>query len=211
MKDASTINDILVSSKHAVSTIAVPAASPVECAKVLSQSDAQWSCLPTTSGEFDVILSDIANPSCFYVQVAEKNAIQSLHSLVDVMNTTFNDASNPSATPSLGDCPVDSICAAQFSEDGGWYRAVVTKVLDGNRREVRFTDFGNNDTVEKSSLRPLSPSMLELPMQAIACQLADVKPIGNGWSAQAIAMFAEHVGDVGAARVTVCRSPNSSS
>uniref|UniRef100_A0A667ZW54 Tudor domain containing 1 n=1 Tax=Myripristis murdjan TaxID=586833 RepID=A0A667ZW54_9TELE len=68
-------------------------------------------------------------------------------------------------------------CCAQFSEDNQWYRAKVLAYSSEERVCVGYIDFGNSEEVDLACLRPLSTSLLALPMQAIPCALA-----GESWS-----------------------------
>lgn len=59
-----------------------------------------------------------------------------------------------------------------LAEDKLWYRA---KVLAYSSQEcvcVGYLDFGNSEEVDLGHLRPLSSSLLAVPMQAIRCGLA---------------------------------------
>ena len=69
--------------------------------------------------------------------------------------------------------PHGSACCARFSEDGGWYRAVVASVsLEGVT--VRYVDYGNSETVDPSQVFVLQPNSLSTPVQAIECSLSNV-------------------------------------
>jgi tudor domain-containing protein 1/4/6/7 len=62
---------------------------------------------------------------------------------------------------------------AQFTDDQGWYRAVITKRNQGVS-VVTFVDYGNQDTLQNSSLIEIPPRFLSLPAQAIHCSLDGV-------------------------------------
>ena len=68
---------------------------------------------------------------------------------------------------------VGDVCAAQYSVDGGWYRAEVTDMTDDGRVTVQYVDYGNIETVEPTALQPLTAEHLLLPAQAIWCSVTD--------------------------------------
>lgn len=65
--------------------------------------------------------------------------------------------------------------------NGGWYRAVVNKVLENDQCEVRFVDYGGYQTMSASLFRQIRVDFMTLPFQASECYLADIKP-ANGKS-----------------------------
>lgn len=51
---------------------------------------------------------------------------------------------------------VGSQCEGKFSEDGVWYNAVVESIsADGKRFKVAYTEYGNSEELDASSLRPV--------------------------------------------------------
>jgi len=58
------------------------------------------------------------------------------------------------------------LVSAKFS-DGSWYRARIRRASAVKREaEVTFIDYGNQDTVPFSDIRPLDPKFRSLPGQA---------------------------------------------
>lgn len=69
-------------------------------------------------------------------------------------------------TPTNGD-----LVSAKFS-DGSWYRARIRRASPIKKEaEVTFIDYGNQDTVKFSNLRPLDPKFRSLPGQAQEARL----------------------------------------
>lgn len=80
-------------------------------------------------------------------------------------------------------------CAAKFSEDASWYRAVVKKQVDVDMVEVIFLDHGNVEECNIANLRPLLKRFGSLPIQAVECSLAGVQSKEGPWSSEAITLF----------------------
>ncbi|KFP01625.1 Tudor domain-containing protein 5, partial [Calypte anna] len=70
-----------------------------------------------------------------------------------------------------------------------WYRVIIHRVISDQEVEVFYADYGNLETVRKSSLRFLKWCYLKLPAQAIPCSLAWVKPVEGTWSSTATLLF----------------------
>ena len=66
------------------------------------------------------------------------------------------------------------LVSAKFS-DGQWYRAKVRRASPIKKEaEVTFIDYGNQDTIPFSSIRPLDPKFRALPGQAHDARLRSV-------------------------------------
>jgi staphylococcal nuclease domain-containing protein 1 len=67
----------------------------------------------------------------------------------------------PNFVPKAGD-----LVSAKFS-DGSWYRAKIRRASPVKKEaEVTFIDYGNQDSVSFSNIRPLDPKFRSLPGQA---------------------------------------------
>ncbi|XP_004839072.1 tudor domain-containing protein 1 [Heterocephalus glaber] len=86
--------------------------------------------------------------------------------------------------PTIGD-----ICCAQFSEDDQWYRASVLAYASEESVLVGYVDYGNFEILSLTRLCPIIPKLLELPMQALKCMLAGVKPSLGIWTPEAICLM----------------------
>ena len=75
-------------------------------------------------------------------------------------------AAPPGFVPKAGD-----LVSAKFS-DGAWYRAKIRRSSPLKKEaEVTFIDYGNQDTVTFSNIRPLDPKFRSLPGQAHEARL----------------------------------------
>lgn len=90
----------------------------------------------------------------------------------------------------IQDFPMDMACAAKFSEDESWYRGKVTAAYPDSV-EVLFVDYGNTEKVPKSDICELTEELVQLPTQAIECELLNSNKASN----QLTAKFTELIGD----------------
>jgi staphylococcal nuclease domain-containing protein 1 len=59
------------------------------------------------------------------------------------------------------------LVSAKFSQDGAWYRAKIRRASPVKKEaEVTFIDYGNQETVAFSNIRPLDGRFRSLPAQA---------------------------------------------
>lgn len=64
------------------------------------------------------------------------------------------------------------VCVVFPPEDKQWYRAKVLGYSSEKCVCVGYLDFGNCEVVDIDHLRPITSSLLALPMQAMRCGLA---------------------------------------
>jgi len=124
----------------------------------------------------DIIISDVrtANGFSFSVQILNTEGIASLEKLMrDFSLHHKGAAATPGFVPKGGD-----LVSAKFS-DGSWYRARVRRASPVKKEaEVTFIDYGNQDTVSFSDIRPLDPKFRSLPGQAHDARLSFIKLVG---------------------------------
>ncbi|KAL7152664.1 hypothetical protein ABFS83_04G113800 [Erythranthe nasuta] len=128
--------------------------------------------------ELKVVVTEVLEGGKFYVQsVADQkvSAIQKQLSSLSLQDTPLIGAFNPKK----GD-----IVLAQFSADKSWNRAMIVNtprgvVESGNDKfEVFYIDYGNQEFVPFSELRPLEGSVSSAPGLAQLCSLAHIKVPG---------------------------------
>lgn len=51
---------------------------------------------------------------------------------------------------------VGTICEGRYSADGQWYKAKINSILDGGKYHVTYTDYGNEEVVTITDIRPLT-------------------------------------------------------
>ena len=89
-----------------------------------------------------------------------------------------------------------SIYACQFAADGLWYRVKLTRAEEPCYR-VFYVDYGNEEVVERSNLRPLKTDFSKLPPLAIKLSISETQMgcEGETWSKTAIQYFTDKVFD----------------
>ncbi|KAF5316869.1 hypothetical protein D9611_003977 [Ephemerocybe angulata] len=121
----------------------------------------------------DIIISDVRTSNFgFSVQILNTEGIASLEKLMRdfALHHKSPIASPPGFVPKNGE-----LVSAKFS-DGAWYRAKIRRSSPIKKEaEVTFIDYGNQDTVAFSNIRPLDQKFRSLPGQAHDARLSFVK------------------------------------
>ncbi|XP_054437201.1 tudor domain-containing protein 1 [Pteronotus mesoamericanus] len=133
--------------------------------------------------EFYGVVSHIQTPEDFFCQ-----KLQSGYKLAELQASLREYCGRMSPRsdfyPAIGD-----LCCAQFSEDDQWYRASVLAYASEESVLVGYVDYGNFEILSLKRLCSITPKLLELPMQAIKCVLAGIKPSLGIWTPEAICLM----------------------
>ncbi|XP_077864705.1 tudor domain-containing protein 1-like [Saccoglossus kowalevskii] len=139
--------------------------------------------LPDCS-EIPVVVTEVRSPLEMYCQVATVENLKILSPLFEELNAYYNETlSSLTYNPIVGE-----LCAAQFMDDQSWSRAEVLDVKP-NFVDVKYIDFGNQETVPLSCVRPLTDLFAKLPIQAFKCKLADIQPTCDAWNPDAVELM----------------------
>ncbi|KAL4584654.1 hypothetical protein LXL04_009260 [Taraxacum kok-saghyz] len=125
--------------------------------------------------EMKVVVTEVLSGGKFYVQAVSDQKVASIQQQLASLN--LKEAPVLGAfNPKKGD-----IVLAQFSADNSWNRAMVVSGPRGvvesvkDRFEVFYIDYGNQEVVSYSQIRPLDASVSSAPGLAQLCQLAYLK------------------------------------
>uniref|UniRef100_A0A8C3U4Q3 Tudor domain containing 6 n=1 Tax=Catharus ustulatus TaxID=91951 RepID=A0A8C3U4Q3_CATUS len=161
-----------------------PKAPPVLTHGDLASAAVAGVCLKTWT-LYSARVSHVQDPSEFWLQL--RGYYQLFRQLRQCM---WNFYSHSTKLDDAGWNPQPgSLCCASGSE-GGFYRAVVTRVLDTGV-EVHLVDRGSTETVDVCAVRELLPRFRELPALALKCCLAGVSPPRGSWSEASVKLMAQ--------------------
>ncbi|XP_061180909.1 uncharacterized protein LOC133189557 [Saccostrea echinata] len=137
-----------------------------------------------TEDRVEVNVSCVYSPSCFYLHIGDPAP---LNDLLDQMYEFYSNT--PISSYKIEKVAINTPCAAKFSEDSSWYRAVIKKQVDVDKVEVIFLDHGNIEVCAISDLRRLLKRFCDLPIQGVECSLAGVRSKDGPWSKDATTLF----------------------
>ncbi|CAI9767251.1 unnamed protein product [Fraxinus pennsylvanica] len=145
--------------------------------------------------ELKVMVTEVLGGGQFYVQsVVDQKvaAIQKQLASLNLQEAPVLGAFNPKK----GD-----IVLAQFSADNSWNRAMIVNAPRGvvessnDKFEVFYIDYGNQEAVTFSQLRPIDPSVSSAPGLAQLCSLAYLKvpTVEEDYGQEAAFRLSEHL------------------
>ncbi|CAL5444321.1 unnamed protein product [Camellia sinensis] len=144
--------------------------------------------------ELKVTVTEVLGGGKFYVQVVGDQKVCSIQQ--QLASLSIQEAPVIGAfNPKKGD-----IVLAKFSADDSWNRAMIVNAPRAavespkDKFEVFYIDYGNQEVVPYSDLRPLDPSVSSAPGSAQLCSLAYVKipSLEEDYGQEAAVHLSEH-------------------
>nr|XP_010992622.2 LOW QUALITY PROTEIN: tudor domain-containing protein 6 [Camelus dromedarius] len=136
---------------------------------------------------YDAQVQFVKNPSEFWIRLRQHSGTFS--KLMRRMCSFYSSASKLDGVVLKPEA--DDLCCVKWKENG-YYRAMVTR-LDDESVDVFLVDRGSSESVDWCDLRMLLPQFRRLPILALRCALADIWPLGENWSQEAISFFKKTV------------------
>ncbi|KAL6193921.1 hypothetical protein ACLB2K_035005 [Fragaria x ananassa] len=118
--------------------------------------------------ELKVVVTEVLDSGKFYVRTVGDEKSASIQQQLASLNLEEAPSVSDAFNPKQGD-----IVLAQYSADNSWNRARIVNMRRGNFK-VFYIDYGNQEVVPYSQLRPLIPSAAAVPGLAQLCSLAHV-------------------------------------
>lgn len=137
------------------------------------------------SGFAKVLVSEVVNPNLIYVHLINEEVVL-LDDMISELNDYYN-AKSKEIQDFFKSCKftykVDDPIAVFYFSDEMWYRALIRSLRSGVDNkieyEVLYVDFGSSEWIYEENILPIVQRFCELPMEVIACSLADLKPCSN--------------------------------
>ncbi|XP_068210365.1 ATP-dependent RNA helicase TDRD9-like [Palaemon carinicauda] len=132
-------------------------------------------------------VTHVENAASFWAISNETHALKDLSFIQTCVETAVSQNTTPFLDPD--DINVGQICLAPFRDLEfvcSFYRARIDEVIKTSedvKVTVYFVDYGNVDTVKASELRIVPKSIQGIPMLAVECMLAEIKPISKSTTA----------------------------
>ncbi|XP_061478334.1 tudor domain-containing protein 6 [Rhineura floridana] len=137
-----------------------------------------------------VYVSHTNNPSDFYVHLVEDEPL--LDSISEKLNNTNTVESLNGQQLHIGD-----LMCAVFSEDGLWYRAVVSEEPSGELVSVQYIDYGNTALVSICKTGRLLKDCASFPVMSVHCSLGGVQTTElSEWAQEAVLYFSQRTSDI---------------
>lgn len=114
-----------------------------------------------------VYITSVISPKNFFCQLTKSSAeLDNLMTEIEEHYRPLGDHERSYTNPREGEA-----CCAMFTEDDGWYRAVVTKVT-GSTVGVTYLDYGNSEVIPMSRVKVLSSKFTVLAAQGFNASLS---------------------------------------
>lgn len=136
-----------------------------------------------TCGVFTCLITGVANPNHFYVNVKNEYT-QSIETFTSQVKEYFKASEQqPEAYKVPEEFIYPGFACLRQRKDGPWERVSITgRSPTDNKILVESVDFGGTDAVELEDLRLMPRKFMSASRQAIVVSLFGLKPQGDKWS-----------------------------
>jgi len=112
-----------------------------------------------------VFVTHVESPVMFWAQTAEQETAQVIQKMSDDLQIYCRNKPLLQSTPHI-----DKVYGGVYPEDKQWYRCRVKKLIEEDKVEVHFVDFGNTEVISLRTIVFLSHEMLSLvPFAQLYC------------------------------------------
>ena len=137
----------------------------------------------------------ISSPGHFYLYINDVRFGTGQFEDLDEQLNQFYSKARPFPCIDASEVTPGSFWVCPYNIDHRWYRCRVLRA-DGNKILVNYVDYGNDDLVDITELKPLTRQFAIYPAMAIRCRLSSVSPIDlTNWSEDSMQYFRCLVGD----------------
>lgn len=140
----------------------------------------------TLNSSHVVVVQHVSTPSEFWIQT--QNNAKEWNNLTDGMYHFYKNLGDKDVVKS----PTVGLYCAAKAEDGDFYRAVVSEV-GKTQIKMFFVDYGSSEVVDRINVRILADKFKTLPVLALKCSLAGIRPKDGRWSQKASEFFIKAV------------------
>ncbi|XP_067052190.1 serine/threonine-protein kinase 31-like isoform X5 [Acropora muricata] len=115
--------------------------------------------------EKEIFVTHVESPVLFWAQGAEHDTVEMVKTLVNKLQIYCINKPLLQSTPLIG-----KVYGGVYSEDKQWYRCRVKKLVEDDKVEVHFVDFGNTEVISLRTIVFLSHEILSLvPFAQLYC------------------------------------------
>lgn len=141
-----------------------------------SSAPEKLSAIDKASNRTKAYISHADRPDSFYLQLESSNdELTGLQQSLQLIGSSI---------PPLTDFRTGASCIAKYSVDDQWYRAKIIDT-DGHITSIRFTDYGNTDTITENNLLKCGGQFEKIREMAIHCSLPIQPRNSREWSDEA--------------------------
>ena len=120
--------------------------------------------------EFDVLVLSVRSFTEIYIHPVTEDTPHYLSTFMTSISDYCSAQTTPTATPPA----VGHYCLARY--DGSWYRGRIESLTSASKANVFFVDYGNQDKVPLTQIRPIPAEFADVPRLVVKCALAGVEP-----------------------------------